>query len=81
MGGTSALRMGDRGRLVIPAELRQRSGLTEGVPLIMVETPGGLVVMTREQAHERLRQQLSGTDLVAELLAERREAAHSEDAA
>jgi bifunctional DNA-binding transcriptional regulator/antitoxin component of YhaV-PrlF toxin-antitoxin module len=81
MSGTYTVRMGDRGRLVVPAELRARAGLTEGVPLILVETPTGVVVMTREQAREHLRRQLEGADLVGELLAERRAAARSEDAA
>ncbi|NLI17544.1 MAG: AbrB/MazE/SpoVT family DNA-binding domain-containing protein [Actinomycetales bacterium] len=73
--------MGDRGRLVIPLELRQHAGLTEGTALILVETDTGIVVMTRTQAREHLRRQLAGTDLVAELLADRRRAADAEDAA
>lgn len=81
MGGTYGATMGDRGRLVVPLELRQHAGLTEGTALILVETDLGIVVMTREQAREQVRRQLVGTDLVAELLAERRRAAEAEDAA
>jgi len=66
---------------VIPLELRQHAGLTEGTALILVETDTGIVVMTRTQAREHLRRQLAGTDLVAELLADRRRAADAEDAA
>jgi AbrB family looped-hinge helix DNA binding protein len=35
--------MGDRGPLVIPAELRERAGLAEGTALVLLETPGGQI--------------------------------------
>ena len=72
--------MGDRGRLVIPAELRERASLVEGTPLIVLETASGLVLMTREQLRDRVRADLTGLDLIGELLAERRNQAASEDA-
>ncbi len=72
--------MGDRGRLVIPAELRSRAGLTEGTPLVLLDTPSGVVMMSREQLKARVRSELAGLDLVGELLAERRRAAVDEDA-
>jgi bifunctional DNA-binding transcriptional regulator/antitoxin component of YhaV-PrlF toxin-antitoxin module len=71
--------MGDRGRLVVPADVRQRSGLSEGTPLVLVESPAGLVLMTRDQAKRAIRDQLAGTDLVTDLLADRRTAAAAED--
>jgi bifunctional DNA-binding transcriptional regulator/antitoxin component of YhaV-PrlF toxin-antitoxin module len=73
--------MGDRGRLVIPLELRTSAGLTEGTPLVLVAAEGGIVVMTRDQARAHLRRQLAGIDLVADLLADRRRTANAEDAA
>ena len=73
--------MGDRGRLVIPAELRERAGLAEGVPLILLEAPHGLVLFTRSQLQELVRADLAGLDLVGELLAERRAESAAEDAA
>lgn len=73
--------MGDRGRLVIPAELRERAGLGEGTPLILLEAPAGLVLLTRAQLQELVRADLAGLDLVGELLAERRAEAAAEDAA
>ena len=66
--------MGDRGRLVIPAELRERAGLAAGSPVILVETPHGIVLMRRNQLRELVRADLKGLDLVNELLAERRRA-------
>ena len=73
--------MGDRGRLVIPADLRERAGLTEGTALILLETPTGLVLLTRAQLQELVRADLGGLDLVGELLAERRAEAAADDAA
>jgi AbrB family looped-hinge helix DNA binding protein len=71
--------MGDRGRLVVPADIRERGGLVAGTPLVLIETPSGLVLMTREQLTTRVRTQLAGTDLAAELLSDRRAASELED--
>ena len=73
--------MGDRGRLVIPADLRERAGLAEGTALILLETPGGLVLLTRPQLQKLVRADLTGLDPVGELLAERRISATTEEAA
>lgn len=81
MSGTYTVTMGDRGRLVVPAELRERAGLQEGRPLVLVETDAGVVLLTREQLKERVRADLTGLDLVDELLAERRALARDEDQA
>lgn len=81
MSGTYTVTMGDRGRLVIPSELRERSGLKEGSPLVLLEAPGGLVLLTRAQLQERVQGDLAGLDLVGELLAERRAEAAADDAA
>lgn len=81
MAGTHTVTMGDRGRLVVPAALRQRAGLSEGTPLVLVETDAGIVLLTRDQLKERVRQDLAGLDLVGELLAERRASAADDDAA
>ncbi|MEI2643757.1 MAG: AbrB/MazE/SpoVT family DNA-binding domain-containing protein [Candidatus Nanopelagicales bacterium] len=71
--------MGDRGRLVVPAELRDRAGLREGRPLVFLETPDGLLLLTREQLRSIVRANLDGKDLVASLLTERRTASADED--
>jgi AbrB family looped-hinge helix DNA binding protein len=73
--------VGDRGRVVVPAEVRERAGLSEGTRLVLIETPNGLILLTREQLKERVRAELAGVDLVKELLAERRAQADAEDAA
>ncbi|MGH3274925.1 MAG: AbrB/MazE/SpoVT family DNA-binding domain-containing protein [Streptosporangiaceae bacterium] len=81
MGGTYQVVMGDRGRLVIPADLRERVGLAEGTALILLETSSGLALLTRRQLQDLVRADLAGTDLVGELLAERRAEAAAEDVA
>jgi bifunctional DNA-binding transcriptional regulator/antitoxin component of YhaV-PrlF toxin-antitoxin module len=71
--------MGDRGRLVVPSELRLRAGLAEGTPLVLVDAPGGIALLTREQLKARVRADLVGLDLVGELLADRRRQAAADD--
>lgn len=73
------MQMGDRGRFVVPKELRDRIGLSVGTPLLLLESEEGMVVMTRAQALRRLRGQLVGASLVEELLEDRRRAAAEED--
>ena len=81
MSGTYQVTMGDRGRLVIPAELRARIGLTEGTPLVLVDAAGAVVLLTREQLKAIVRADLAELDLVGELLADRRRQAAADDAA
>jgi AbrB family looped-hinge helix DNA binding protein len=73
--------MGERGRLVVPAEVRERAGLDTGSSLVLLETPGGIVLMTREQLRQRVRDDLAGLDLVGDLLEDRRREAAADDAA
>lgn len=81
MDTTFVAPMGDRGRLVVPAELRSRQHWDQGVRLLMIETDGGVILVTREQAKALVRAQLDGSDALAALLAERRAAARAEDTA
>ncbi len=81
VSGNPSVVVGNRGRIVIPAEVRDRAGLEEGAVLCLLETPGGLILMTREQLRDRVRSDLAGLDLVGELLSDRRAEAVTEDAA
>ena len=81
MSGIYRVRVGDRGRLVIPAELREKAAWSEGRSLVLFETPGGVVMLTRDQLKGLVRSDLEGVDLVGELLAERRRLSGAEDAA
>lgn len=71
--------MGDRGRLVVPRELRDRQDWAQGTELLVIEAPDGVVLVSREQALALLRRQLAGASLVEELVAERRFEARRED--
>jgi hypothetical protein len=62
-------------------DLRERAGLAEGTALTLPETPRGLVLLTRPQIQELVRADLTGLDLVGELLAECHISATTEDAA
>jgi bifunctional DNA-binding transcriptional regulator/antitoxin component of YhaV-PrlF toxin-antitoxin module len=73
--------MGDRGRLVIPAELRERHHLDAGAALVLIETTRGLVLIGREQLKELVQHDLAGEGMLDELLAERRRQAAADDAA
>jgi len=73
--------MGDRGRLVIPAELRAQLSLESGTPLVLIASDRGVMLATRQQLKDLVRADLSGADLVADLIAERRRIAATEDAA
>jgi AbrB family looped-hinge helix DNA binding protein len=81
VSGTYYLVVGDRGRIVVPAEVRERAGLEAGTPLVLIEAPDGLILLTREQLKARVRAELAGLNLVNELLTERRAQADAEDAA
>lgn len=65
----------------MPAELRERLDLKPGTPLLLLETPQGLVLATRAQVKKLVREGLQGLDVVGELLADRRRQAAAEDAA
>lgn len=71
--------MGDRGRLVIPSAVRERSGFGEGEVLVLLETTGGLVLLRRDELRDRVRVDLAGVDLVDALLADRRAQAARDD--
>ena len=81
VSGTYSVVMGDRGRLVVPAELRERLNLIPGTPLVLFETSAGVVLTTREQLKALVRQRLADRDLVGELLAERRREASADERA
>ena len=80
MSGTYSVAVGDRGRLVVPAEVRERANLVPGTPLVLLDTPTGIVLLTREQLRDRVRGELAGLVLVGELLSDRRRASKEEDA-
>ncbi len=79
MSGSHSVVVGDRGRIVLPAGVRRRAGLSAGTPLVLLETSDGLVLLTRKQLQSRVRSELAGLDLVSDLVADRRRDAASEE--
>lgn len=74
------MRVGDRGRVVLPADLRQRRNWSEGTILVAVESERGVVLTSRDELERLVREQFAGSDPVADLMEERRLAASQEDA-
>jgi AbrB family looped-hinge helix DNA binding protein len=74
--------MGDRGRVVIPAETRKRLGLQEGDRFTVLEEDGAIRLLPLAERVRALRGAWAiydpNRDLVEELRAERREAAGRE---
>lgn len=80
---TYSVRLGERGRLVLPAELRRRAGLREGEELLLIYADGVLRLATRAELAKAGRGMFSDLtpdrDLVAELIRQRRDDASSND--
>jgi len=72
MSGTYSVVVGNKGRIVVPAELRERAGLSEGSTLTLVDTGSGVLMLTRDELKDLVRKDLDGADLVGELLRDRR---------
>ena len=77
------VRLGDGGRLVIPADVRRHLGFEAGDELVLRVVDGELRVSTIDAAIERVQRRLApflgdAPPLVAELIAERRRAAEGE---
>ena len=81
MSGTTSVVVGDKGRIVVPAEVRARHNWSAGTELILVETDEGLLLTERSTALRRVRALVGGAPLVDDLLSERRDEAEAEDAA
>lgn len=80
------VRVGPKGRLVVPAPIRRELGLEEGSELVARVEGGGIVLEPRAAAIERVRALVrasvpAGGSLVDELLAERRREAEREQPA
>ncbi|MCK6529750.1 AbrB/MazE/SpoVT family DNA-binding domain-containing protein [Myxococcota bacterium] len=72
----ATVRLGAKGRVVIPAELRRAAGFEQGEILVARARAGKLVLERREAVLSRLRARFSGlppgVSLADELIAERR---------
>ena len=80
MSGTTSVVVGDKGRIVVPSEVRSRRNWTAGTALVLIETEDGLLLTERDTALQRIRALVGEAPLVDELIADRRRAAADEDA-
>ena len=78
MSDTYVLNLGERGRVVIPAEIRARHNWTHGTELIALETEHGVQLLPRDALLDGLQGSMAGLGTVDEFLAERRREARSE---
>ncbi len=73
MSDTVVVKVGPKGRIVIPAALRQRYGFAEGDELVIVAEPHGVRLIDRGCLIDELDGLLhGGIDLVDDLITERR---------
>jgi AbrB family looped-hinge helix DNA binding protein len=77
------VRIGENGRIVIPAKMRRILGVETGDEVILQPEENTVRITTRRQRIEEARRQIRryikpGTNAVDELIAERREAAKHE---
>ena len=81
MSDTYFVTVGNKGRIVLPADLRQERGWSEGTILLLLETEGGVELLSRDELEKRVLASATGiTGVVDELLAERRAEAARENA-
>lgn len=71
--------VGDKGRVVVPSEIRDARGWVKGTTLIGIDTSKGLLLMSRDDARRMVKEQLSGRDLAQELIDERADEARRDD--
>jgi AbrB family looped-hinge helix DNA binding protein len=74
------VQVGPKGRVVIPAEIRHRLGISEGSELVALVEGEAVVLVPRSSIKTRLRSIFAGVDtsLRQELLADRRAEARRE---
>lgn len=82
-GTIDTVRLGARGRLVLPAAIRERLAIGEGDKLVLTVEDGRTIRITSlrdlaEQMQGILKDAASGRSLVDELIAERRKEARNE---
>lgn len=80
MGDTHRVRVGPKGRLVIPAPIRDELGLEEGTEMACFVEDGAVVLATDEALQDQLQAMFAHIDhsLADELIAERRAEAERE---
>jgi AbrB family looped-hinge helix DNA binding protein len=78
-----SVKLGEGGRVVIPAEFRKALGIDVGDELILHMENGTIILLTRKQAIHYVQEQMAkytvaGRQLSEEIIAERRKEAENE---
>ncbi len=79
----ASVKIGPQGRIVLPAAVRRELGLKEGDELLLLLLEGHIQLLTRDQLMQRVQARFKDippeVDMVADLIAERREEARKEE--
>ncbi|MDR2929787.1 MAG: AbrB/MazE/SpoVT family DNA-binding domain-containing protein [Propionibacteriaceae bacterium] len=78
MSDTLISSMGLKGRVVIPAPIRERHDWEQGTILIFIETDAGVIIRDRDGALAEVRRDLAGASLSQELIEDRRREVEAE---
>lgn len=80
-GQTMSVRVGPKGRVVLPAPVRRQLEINEGDELVVIVEDDGVMLMTREAAIARLRLLMGPSDgtAVDEFLEQKRAEAEREN--
>ena len=81
MSATNVVMVGPKGRVVIPAPIRQQLGISEGSQLVALVDDGGVLLLPRSEVKRRLRGMFADvrTSMADELITERRRDAALEE--
>ena len=81
MSDTHAVAVGPKGRIVIPAAIRQQLRIREGSELAAMVDGGGVLLLPRSEVRRRLRSMFANVrpSIADELIADRRREAELED--
>jgi AbrB family looped-hinge helix DNA binding protein len=82
MSATQSMTVGNKGRVVLPAEVRRSRNWSEGTVLIALDTDDGVLLMTRDDLERKVLAEFAGkgVGIVDELIAERRREAERDNA-
>lgn len=79
MSDTTAVQVGNKGRIVVPASIRARHRWVEGSTLVALDTDLGVLLADHDTVEQLVRARLAGHDLLADLLSDRRREAAREN--
>lgn len=79
MSDTTAVQVGNKGRIVVPSTMRARHQWVEGSTLVALDTDLGVLLADQATVERLVRARLAGLDLLGDLLTDRRRDAEREN--